>query len=250
MSCSAWKFVVLPALFSVAVLAGCKSEDSEKPSHPKSHYTLPGIDHGLLQSPVNILSGGTKDTEHKIALNYHDAEPKLLKNTGHSIQLDFPKGSSIVFDGREYQLKQVHFHTPSEHQIDGMTFPMEMHVVNMIEPKDEGEEEPRYLVLAFLYRMGRESPFIARFLDQVPTEEGDQRLGTETVYVGDAAERLSTDYYHYLGSLTTPPYTETVDWLVAKQVVEASPEQIRRVNLIEGDNARRVQALYGREVEQ
>jgi len=60
---------------------------------------------------------------------------------------------------------------------------------------------------------------------------------------------MSSTSYHYKGSLTTPPYTETLDWLVVKTIQQASPEQIRRINLIEGDNARRVQALYERKVE-
>lgn len=57
-------------------------------------------------------------------------------------------------------------------------------------------------------------------------------------------------YYQYRGSLTTPPYTESVEWLVLKDVFEASPEQIQRINQLEGDNARRVQALYNRVVEE
>lgn len=121
--------------------------------------------------------------------------------------------------------------------------------MNIIDPKGP-KDPPRYLVIALLYRMGRENPFIARFLEQVPKAEGGQELGTDKVYVGDADENLRTDYYHYRGSLTTPPYTETVDWLVAKKIFEASPDQIRRINAIEGDNARHVQALHGRVVEQ
>jgi len=57
------------------------------------------------------------------------------------------------------------------------------------------------------------------------------------------------DYFHYLGSLTTPPYTECVNWLVAREIMQAGPAQIQRINLIEGDNARHVQALYSREVD-
>ncbi len=241
----------LLAFISVATLLGCTSrgDHEKKPGATQELHTLPGLDHGLLQSPVNILSSDAKDAEHRIALNYHDAEPNFLKNTGHSIQLDFPSGSSITFGGEVYELKQIHFHTPSEHQIDGVTFPMESHVVNMIEPKKR-KEEPRYLVLAFMYRMGRENLFIERFLEQVPTGEGGEELETDQVYVADADEDLGTDYYHYRGSLTTPPYTETVNWIISKKIFEASPEQIRRINLIQGDNARRVQALYGRSVEQ
>lgn len=210
-------------------------------------YTMPGLDHGLVQSPVNILTSKTKGGHHEVAINLHHTDAEYLENKGHTIQLDLPRGSSVGFDGREYQLEQLHFHTPSEHQIDGVTFPMEMHVVNMIEPKTT-EDPPRYLVMSFLYKMGAEDPFIASFLDQVPTEEGGEHLKPGAVDITAGEDNLAYKYYYYRGSLTTPPYTETVEWLIVKRIYEASPEQIRRINLIEGDNARRVQALYGREV--
>ena len=211
-------------------------------------YALPGLDHGLVQSPVNILTSQAEGGRHQVAINLHHADPKYLENKGHTIELDFPQGSSIAFDGREYQLKQLHFHTPSEHQIDGVTYPMEMHVVNMIEPKTP-DDPPLYLVMSFLFRMGEESPFIKSFLDQVPDEEGGEELEPGTVDLTAGDDDLDYEYYHYRGSLTTPPYTETVDWLIVKEIEQASPEQIRRINLIEGDNARRVQAMYGRKVE-
>jgi hypothetical protein len=91
----------------VAPKAAAKEEPKE------GRDALPGLDHGLVQSPVNILSGQAEGGHHEIA---------------------------------EYQLKQFHFHTPSEHQIDGITYPMEGHIVNMIEPKTP-EDPPRYLVV-------------------------------------------------------------------------------------------------------
>jgi carbonic anhydrase len=211
-------------------------------------YTMPGLAHGLVQSPVNILTGEVEGAQHEIAINLHHADPEYLENKGHTIQLDFPKGSSVSFDGRTYELKQLHFHTPSEHQIDGVTFPMEVHVVNMIEPKTP-EGPPRYLVMSFLYKMGTEDPFITSFLDEVPSEKGGEELAPGTVELTAGDRNPDYEYYHYRGSLTTPPYTETVEWLIVREIQTASPEQIRRINLLE-DNARRVQALYGRKVEE
>jgi carbonic anhydrase len=240
--------VALPSCRAPAKAPDPDSEPAEASveAAKKAPYTLPGLSHGLLQSPVNILSNAVEGGKHEIALNLHHADPELLDNKGHTIELDFPRGASITFDGREYELKQLHFHTPSEHQIDGITYPMEVHVVNMIEPVDE-KDPPRYLVMSFLYRMGQEDPFISSFLDQVPSDEGSEELAPGTVDLDGRDAKY--EYYHYRGSLTTPPYTETVDWLIVKEIQQASPEQIRRINLIEGDNARRVQALYGRKVE-
>ena len=186
--------------------------------------------HGLLQSPVNILSGEAEGAEHQIALNLHDANPNYLSNTGDTIKLDFPEGPTVTFDG--------------------VTYPMELHVVSSFEPKTP-DEPPCYLVFSFLYRMGEEDPFITSFLSQVPEGPGEAELKPGQVSIDDADRtRLIGDYYHYRGSLTTPPHTETVEWLIQKAIVEASPEQIRRINVLEGDNARRVQALYGRKVDQ
>jgi len=240
--------VLLPA-------CNCKQANPDAPLQAdvqedtkKQRDALPGLDHGLVQSPVNILSGRAEGGHHEIAINLHHAEPNYLENKGHTVQLDFQPGSSITFDGDEYQLKQFHFHTPSEHQIDGITYPMEGHIVNMIEPKTP-EDPPRYLVVSFLFRMGETDSFIDSFLDQIPDEEGGEELEPGQVYLSPNDRNPEYEYYHYRGSLTTPPYTETVEWLIVREIQQASPEQIRRIHMLEGDNARRVQALYGRKVE-
>lgn len=249
-------FICATALVAVTIMVSCKRDSAETQAMtPQANeetpepepQALPGLGHGLLQSPVNILSDRAEGERHRVAVNFHHAEPAYLENKGHTIELDFPRGSSITFDGKKYQLKQVHFHTPSEHQIDGITYPMEVHVVNMLEPTAP-EDPPRYLVLSFLFRMGKEDRFIQSFLDQVPDEEGGEALEAGKVYIAHRDRNLRYQYYHYRGSLTTPPYTETVEWLIVKGIQEASPEQIRRIHLIEGDNARRVQALYGRTI--
>ena len=141
----------------------------------------------------------------------------------------------------------MHFHTPSEHLIDGITYPMEMHMVTTLNDQPEGETT-EYLVLAFLVRMGKENKFISNFIDQIPKEEGginkvdlNALTDSKTSNVADLLKELNS-YYHYKGSLTTPPYTENVNWYVMKKIFEASPEQILRINSIEGDNARHFQA--------
>ena len=249
--------MTLALLATLALLTACEcrqakpaveSEPAGKQESKEKRDALPGLDHGLVQSPVNILTSRAEGGHHEVTINLHHAEPNHLENKGHTIQLDFQPGSSVTFDGREYQLKQFHFHTPSEHQIDGITYPMEGHIVNMIEPKSP-EDPTLYLVVSFLFRMGDEDSFITSFLDQVPDEEGGEALEQGEVYLSPNDRNPDYEYYHYRGSLTTPPYTETVEWLIVKEIQQASPEQIRRIHLLEGDNARSVQALYGRKVE-
>lgn len=215
-------------------------------------YALPGLDHGLIQSPINILSYETQAAgRHEVTVHFQD-EIKAVENLGHTVQLDFETGSSITFDGQSYEFKQLHFHTPSEHLIDGMTFPMEMHIVNTRQ-NDQGA--PEYLVIGILFKMGRESRFIDEFINAIPVEEHTtEPLQAGAVKLTDLYADISKDklrgFYHYEGSLTTPPYTEAVQWFVDKNIFEASPQQIQLINKIEGNNARHVQALYGRKVEE
>ena len=167
------------------------------------------------------------------------------------MQLDFKDGSTTVAAGKTYSSRQFHFHTPSEHLIDGMTFPMEMHIVNVL--KDSANpNNPQYLVVGLLFRMGRENKFIKEFLNAIPKEEGKDTLPAGAVRFEDLFTTIPKNapagYYIYKGSLTTPPYSETVKWIVKKSILEASPEQIMAIEKMEGDNARHVQAMYARKV--
>jgi carbonic anhydrase len=130
---------------------------------------------------------------------------------------------------------------------------MEMHVVTMLQDQPEGEAT-EYLVLGVLFKMGKENPFISSLIDLVPKEEGGV---TESKFnalknsrIGSSKKLLEEIHssYHYNGSLTTPPYTESVRWYVLKRIFEASPEQIHRINQLEGDNARHIQAKYERSI--
>ncbi|MFN2425836.1 MAG: carbonic anhydrase family protein [Candidatus Binatia bacterium] len=257
-ACTASPAVRAPANPSSA--CQCTPQPSESPCAAPTHetdgavrtsyYAAPDLDHGLVQSPVNILSGETIDRKHAVAVHYSHESALFIENKGHTVEVDFPRGSSIDFDARTYELKQLHFHTPSEHQVDGVTYPMEMHIVNVRGGVESGAP-PEFLVVSFLFRMGRASAFLDSFLDLMPaTVGGHEDLTAERVYVDDLLPPGQVpSYFHYVGSLTTPPYSETVEWLVLKQPIEASPRQIQRINAIEGDNARHVQALYGRTVE-
>lgn len=234
--------LVLHATASVIALAQETSTD---------YYTLPGLDHGLIQSPVNILSSDTATGSHSVIFAGEDISATEIRNTGHSVQLQMPPGASVSFDGGLYELKQCHFHTPSEHQIDGVTYPMEMHCVST-HPDTNGDGAPEYLVIAFLYRMGKASAAIGRFVYSIPPDEGAQTTDAQsTFFISDivAEGDASLGYFTYHGSLTTPPYTESVRWLVKRSVREASPQQIQKISPIEGNNARHVQALFGRTVE-
>ena len=229
-----------------------RSEAPDALTKTEQGYALPRFDDGMAQSPINILSSNTeKEGKHGITLKFN-GEINAVENLGHTIQLDPSEGSAIIIDGVTCQFKQLHFHTPSEHLIDGVTYPMEMHVVNISkDQKDSGG--PAYIVIGFLFKMGHENNFIKEFLNAIPGEENkkeDLRPGTvrlEDLFNGIPKNELET-YYQYKGSLTTPPFTESVNWIIRKYIFEASAEQINAMEKIEGDNARHVQALYKRKV--
>ncbi|MDX2445538.1 MAG: carbonic anhydrase family protein [Bacteroidales bacterium] len=246
-------FIWLPLL---VILFSCKHsekehriDESHAQENDKSIYALEGLEHGLIQSPVNILT--SKTSEHidhniEIIINKADSSSKV-SNTGHSVQLDFDSGSSIRFNGVEYEFLQAHFHTPSEHQIDGITYPMEIHFVCK-----EDTDEANYLVAGAFFKMGMENPFISSFIEKIPeSPKHTANLRENPVYIDDLLlpEEPFNDYFHYRGSLTTTPYTESVEWFIMKKILEATPEQIQHINKLEGNNARHVQALFGRNIE-
>jgi carbonic anhydrase len=228
-----------------------KSEAPDAASKITQGYALPKFDDGLSQSPINIISDSTlRDSNQFVSIKFNTGIT-AIENLGHTIQLDFKEGSTTIAGGKTYSSRQFHFHTPSEHMIDGMTFPMEMHIVNVLKDSN-AQKEPHYLVIGLLFKMGRENKFIKEFLNAIPEEEKKDTLPSGTVNFEDLLSTIPKNepggYYSYKGSLTTPPYSETVDWIVKKYILEASPGQINTIEKMEGDNARHVRALYARKV--
>ena len=256
--------LVFPSALVAAALLSCSgrervgagSSHSAKERVSEDLYSLPGLEDGLMQSPVNILTSKTTSGRHRVVLRPDGATALENVKIGHSVELDFRPGATLAVDGETYDFIQCHFHTPSEHQIDGMTYPMELHCVNMLQTQDASTRPPRYVVIAFLFKMGAENGFVAEVLKRVPSlpgprSGGQQDSGRNSRFsVTYLAEQMCDDdlYYFYQGSLTTPPYTETVTWHVLSRIFEASPAQIRTINRLEGNNARRVHMLHDRVV--
>jgi carbonic anhydrase len=230
-----------------------EAEPHDVAAEHKQGFAMPGLDHGLIQSPINILTKTVAHVDSRtINVRYKD-EVNAITNLGHTIQLHFAEGSTIMAHGKTFNFKQMHFHTPSEHQLDGMTYPMEMHIVNAAEDEKTGETE--YLVVSILFKMGDENKFISEFHDLIPEEEYSvHNIQTGRVRLSDLLmvtrkDKSEEGLYYYKGSLTTPPYTESVNWYIDKHIYEASPEQIKTIEKFEGHNARRVQEIQGRIIE-
>ena len=203
---------------------------------------------GVGQSPIALTSGaaGTGATwkfnygSTGLTLAHHEHVDELVDN-GHTIQVKVEEGSTLTLNDKVYTLKQFHFHTPSEHTLDGKNLPMEMHMVHQ-------DSAGGFAVVSILFEEGKPNANIAKLVANLPAAKGD----TVTV----ANERLdlqvhlpSTEKaFHYVGSLTTPPCSEQVQWLVLQDRVTASPDQLAAFATLIGPNNRPVQALHTREV--
>lgn len=192
------------------------------------------------QSPINVTTPGKK-AEHKVEFKYVSSH-EVVRNLGHTVELEYDKGSAIVFDDKTYQLVQFHFHTPSEHKIDAEHYPMEVHLVHR-------GADSTYLVVSLLFEERGESPFLKKFITDIPKTSGDT---TETKKEIDLTRFFPSDkrFYTYTGSLTTPPYTEGVRWLIFRQTVSCSKAQIAAFKRVEGSNARKLQPMNARMLEE
>src|SRR5436190_2715986 len=194
---------------------------------------------GKVQSPIDI-HGALAAAAAPIQFHYQ-ATPLHIIDNGHTIQVNYAPGSSISVAGKRYDLVQFHFHHPSEEKIDGKGFPMVAHLVHK-------SADGALAVVAVLLREGAQNPFIDTLWKNLPHEK-EKELAAEKVTI-NAARLLprSHAYYEYAGSLTTPPCSEGVTWLVLTTPVELSAAQVARFGKIYKANARPVQALNGRAI--
>lgn len=196
---------------------------------------------GKNQSPVD-LTERLQAQLPPLVMQYRTGGQKILNN-GHTVQVQYAPGSSVTLDGRAFELKQFHFHAPSENTIDGKSFPLEAHLVH-------ADKDGNLAVVAVLFEQGPTNEALRATWDGLPQHEGDAHPVKGQV---NAADLLPADhaYYRYDGSLTTPPCTEGVRWIVMKAPVEASQQQIEAMSRAIGHpNNRPVQPLNARIVVQ
>lgn len=205
---------------------------------------------GKKQSPINIslksLKGGAtwnldyKSTSLRIAHTEHMDD---ITDNGHTIQVTVDEGSVFTFQEKSYNLKQFHFHTPSEHTIDGAHAPMEMHFVHQ-------HEDGSLAVVAVLFKEGpAENSNLAKIIANLPAGKGESKHITDVNL--ELKFQLPKDNYafHYEGSLTTPPCSEGVQWLILRDPIHATKDQVAAIASRIGSNNRPVQALNERQVQ-
>jgi carbonic anhydrase len=192
---------------------------------------------GLQQSPVNIsdvATGAIGDIQRA----YH-ASPLRIINNGHTIQVNYAAGSTLTLRGRTWEIIQFHFHTPSEHTYQGAHYDMELHIVHQNAAK-------QLCVLGVFMKAGTANAEIQKIWDAMPMQAGsEQTVSGVSVDVG-ALVPATKVYYNYLGSLTTPPCSENVEWLVLRDPIQVSAAQIARFKAAIPMNARPVQPVNQR----
>lgn len=191
---------------------------------------------GEMQSPIDIQTGTTEevstDWSHGITTNYQK-QVATIEDNGHTIKV--ADSGQAVIENRLFELQQVHFHAESEHTVNGEHYPLEAHFVHEA-------EDGRIAVIAVFFEVGEANTEFAKILAGVTQGQ--------TAEVIDLTELLPTNdsYYHYLGSLTTPPLTENVEWYIMQQPLTVSQEQMAEFQTYYDENNREVQPLNEREV--
>ena len=191
---------------------------------------------GQRQSPIDIKDGIKVDLE-PIKFNYRPSTFRIIDN-GHTVQVEVGD-SSISLTGKTYELVQFHFHRPSEEKVNGQRFDM---VVHLVHKSDDGQ----LAVVAVLLERGNENPFIQTLWNNLPLEKNLPVAPPTTAIDLNTLLPAARNYYTYMGSLTTPPCSEGVLWLVMKQPVQVSPDQINIFSRLYRNNARPIQPAGGR----
>jgi len=231
------------ALLSVGVIASENKEHAEKhwdysqngPTHWNEFSKTCG--EGQHQSPVNIVPGKTMSMNHQYDLHMDEdihTTAKVIDN-GHSIKVTPKVGGKIELHGETFQLLQFHFHGKSEHTINGKRYDMVVHFVHQ-NPKTK-----QLAVVAVFFEEGKNNAVLDNIIGGIDREI---RIDPQDLLPEDTAH-----YYHYIGSLTTPPCSENVQWYLLKTPSTASKDQIEAFRKYYVDNERPVQELHDRHVE-
>ncbi len=221
------------ALFGTAHAANWGYEGNHGPEHWGEFASECAL--GKNQSPINIRSA-TQAELAKLQLDYK-GKVVALTNNGHTLQTSLEGENSLLVDGKQFTLKQFHFHTPSENHVDGKSYPLEAHYVH-------ADEQGNLAVVAVFFEQGDANPALASLLENVPDK--DNNVTIRAPFDASALIPADKDYYRFNGSLTTPPCSEGVRWLVIQEPQTISAAQIEKFEKAMGENNRPVQPLNAR----
>lgn len=196
---------------------------------------------GRRQSPIHIEESATLQGPAEVLQFSYKPSNATVVNNGHTIQVDMSGDNTLTVRGSTFKLLQFHFHNPSEERVNFKTYAM---VVHLVHKNDAGP----LAVVAVLLDPGVTNTLINKVWTYMPLEVGD-RVSMPADFI-DLNELLPEDrrYYQFMGSLTTPPCSEDVLWMVLKQPRPVSQDQLKLFARIFPHNARPIQAVNGRVV--
>lgn len=192
---------------------------------------------GVNQSPINISS--TIDAKlPELKIDYQASQLSLINN-GHTIQANIVGANTFTNDAGQYDLKQFHFHSPSENTIEGKSFPLEMHFVHT-------DQSGNLAVIGVMFEQGNENKALAGLWQNMPADK-NQKVALANMFQSNNLLPDDRAYYRFNGSLTTPPCSEGVRWFVMQAPLKASSAQINKFKkMMHGDTNRPVQPLNAR----
>ena len=174
---------------------------------------------GRMQSPIDI-AGGFAANGDAIEFDYNLTPLSILHN-GHTIQVNYRPGSSITVGGNRYELLQFHFHTPSEHAVGHARAAMEVHFVHK-------NATGQLAVVGALMQAGGENVALREIWASMPKKAGPAKVSKQVLVNGRDLLPRDRSYYRYMGSLTTPPCSEGVNWFFLTQPITVSMEQVEQ----------------------
>ena len=194
---------------------------------------------GKNKSPIAVEADSMLNLDlPAIDFDYRDSRFSIVDN-GHTVEVKYLEGGAMTILGQRYELVQFHFHRPSEEVVNGKRYDMVAHLVHK-------NSKGQLAVVAVLLTLGEENRFIQTLWNHMPIEK-KKPIEPPTAKV-DLAKFLPANkaYFHYMGSLTTPPCTEGVAWYILQSPVEVSAGQVEVFSKMYANNARPTQRMTGR----
>ena len=232
------KNIILPIIASFAI-TGVLFAEEQTSDKTNNESTL--CETGKNQSPINIDSKTSPDAfEPGIKFNYGLIIPQKITHEGGYIRVDVGAGTNIKLNNDEFELKHLDIHVPSEHTINGKSFPLEIQFAH-----ENKQKELAYV--SVLFTQGSADRTLDKLLKQMPKNVGESNTLAPNTLRKLEMKKLLANYYQYNGSMTKSPCSEGVRWFIMKPLMTLSEQQKAQFqNVIEQGKNRPVQALNAR----
>lgn len=197
---------------------------------------------GKTQSPIDIFDSKTNHKLPPLKFDYRHADIKQIVDNGHSLQFNFDSNSNLTYNNKTYTLVQFHAHEPAEHTINGIRYPLELHFVH------QATDHSNLVVAVFVQEGQQNSYFEKLSVFKKLAKNGSEN--TDIIFNPEHLYPHNHSYYRYTGSLTTPPCSEPVTWILFRQPITLSKAEIAEIaQYLPKNNNRPVQPLNNRIIE-